>query len=182
MELRLPRGLLDPRLGGAEFRADADGLVSLCIAFEAGRITAISPRPAPAASLPLALTPLIEPHAHLDKAFSAAAFPNREGTMAAALAANQREYAQRSVEQVAERAERALERAWRNGVRAIRSHIDSVGVGAEPSWEALLAARERWRDRLELQLVALAPMAHWLTAEGRPWPGGWPLARACWVG
>ena len=169
MELRLPRGLLDPRLGGAEFRADADGLVSLSIAFEAGRITAISPLPAQAAaaSLPLALTPLIEPHAHLDKAFSAAAFPNREGTMAAAFAANQREYAQRSVEQVAERAERALERAWRNGVRAIRSHIDSVGAGAEPSWEALLAARERWRDRLELQLVALAPMAHWLTAEGQ---------------
>ena len=169
MELRLPRGLLDPRLGGAGFRADADGLVSLSIAFEAGRITAISPLPAQAAaaSLPLALTPLIEPHAHLDKAFSAAAFPNREGTMAAALAANQREYAQRSVEQVAERAERALERAWRNGVRAIRSHIDSVGAGAEPSWEALLAARERWRERLELQLVALAPMAHWLTAEGQ---------------
>ena len=169
MELRLPRGLLDPRLGGAGFRADADGLVSLSIAFEAGRITAISPLPAQAAaaSLPLALTPLVEPHAHLDKAFSAAAFPNREGTMAAALAANQREYAQRSIEQVAERAERALERAWRNGVRAIRSHIDSVGAGAEPSWEALSAARERWRDRLELQLVALAPMAHWLTAEGQ---------------
>ena len=169
MELRLPRGLLDPRLGGAGFRADADGLVSLCIAFEAGRIKAISPLPAQAvaASLPLALTPLIEPHAHLDKAFSAAAFPNREGTMAAAFAANQREYAQRSFEQVAERAERALERAWRNGVRAIRSHIDSVGAGAEPSWEALLAARERWRERLELQLVALAPMGHWLTAEGQ---------------
>ena len=117
--------------------------------------------------MPLALTPLVEPHAHLDKAFSAAAFPNRAGTMAAALAANQREYVQRSVEQVADRAERALERAWRNGVRAIRSHIDSVGPAAEPSWEALLAARERWRERLELQLVALAPMAHWLTAEGQ---------------
>lgn len=170
MELRLPRGLLDPRLSGAGFRADVDGLVSLSIAFDAGRITAISPLPtqaAAAANRPLALTPLVEPHAHLDKAFSAAAFANREGTMAAALAANQREYAQRSVEQVAERAERALERAWRNGVRAIRSHIDSVGPGAEPSWEALLAARECWRERLELQLVALAPMAHWLTAEGQ---------------
>jgi cytosine deaminase len=167
LELLLPRGLLDPRLSRG-FCADADGLVPLRITTAAGWITAIEPlpvRPSPVA-LPLAFTPLVEPHAHLDKAFSGVAFPNRDGTMAAALAANQQEYAVRTAEQVAERAERALDRAWRNGLRAIRSHIDSVGPAAQASWEALLDARQRWRGRVELQLVALAPVAHWLSSEG----------------
>jgi len=169
LDLRLPRGLLDPRLVSG-FGADADGLVPLRITVSGACIKAIEPLPlqAPDAvqALPLALTPLVEPHAHLDKAFSGDAFPNREGTMAAALAANQQEYAVRTADQVAERAGRALERAWRNGVRAIRSHVDSVGPGAQPSWDALLEARQRWSGRVELQLVALAPMAHWLSPEG----------------
>lgn len=169
LALRLPRGLLDPRLARG-FEADADGLVALQIRVAGALVTAIEPLwsmdPAALAALPLALTPLVEPHAHLDKAFTADAFPNREGTMAAALAANQREYGVRTGEQVAARAELALDRAWRNGVRAIRSHIDSVGPAARASWDALLEARERWRGRVELQLVALAPLAHWLSPEG----------------
>jgi len=111
LDLRLPRGLLDPRLVSG-FGVDADGLVPLRITVSGAFITAIEPLPlqAPDAvqALPLALTPLVEPHAHLDKAFSGDAFPNREGTMAAALAANQQEYAVRNADQVAERAGRAL--------------------------------------------------------------------------
>ena len=108
----------------------------------------------------------MEPHAHLDKAFSAVAFPNRQGTMAAAMAANLREHGERTAEQVAERAERALDRAWRNGLRAIRSHVDSLGPAAQPSWDALLEARQRWLGRVELQLVAMAPVDHWLSPDG----------------
>jgi cytosine deaminase len=118
------------------------------------------------AALPLALTPLVEPHAHLDKCFTAEAFPNRSGTVAGALAQNHREAEGRRVELVLERAERALERAWRQGLRALRSHIDSGGPGGRPSWDALLELRQRWAGRVELQLVALVPVAHWATAEG----------------
>ena len=60
----------------------------------------------------------------------------------------------------------ALERSWRYGTRAIRSHIDSVGAGAEASWQALIEQRQRWRGWVELQLVALAPVVHWLRPEG----------------
>jgi len=128
----------------------------------------LEPHPSAASRppLPLALTPLVEPHAHLDKCFTATAFPNWDGTMAAALALNQAEHQQRSQAGVRQRAERALQRAWRQGLRAIRSHIDSVGPGARPSWDALLELRRQWADRLELQLVALAPVAHWATPEG----------------
>jgi cytosine deaminase len=67
---------------------------------------------------------------------------------------------------VLERSEAALERSWRYGIRAIRSHIDSVGPGAQASWQALIAQRQRWQGRVDLQLVALAPAVHWLGSEG----------------
>lgn len=169
LRLRLPRALLDPRLSGLAVGA-ADGLVAIELEQRQGRITALRPLDTAAAAaagpLPLALTPLVEPHAHLDKCFTAAAFPNPEGTIAGAMASNRRESEQRSAEQVLERGERALERAWRHGLRAIRSHIDSGGPATRPSWEALLELRRRWAGRVELQLVALVPLAHWSSAEG----------------
>ena len=169
LRLRLPRALLDPRLNGLPV-GTADGLVAIELEQRQGRITALRPlHPSAAAAarpLPLALTPLVEPHAHLDKCFTAGAFPNREGTIAGAMASNRRESEQRSAEQVLERGERALDRAWRHGLRAIRSHIDSGGPATRPSWEALLELRRRWAGRVELQLVALVPLSHWSSAEG----------------
>ncbi len=181
--LRLPRALLDP--GQSDLGCgDADGLLTVQLELDGGCVARIHPcdasgaaglEAAPArasgggeilALPPLAITPPVEPHAHLDKAFTWAAYPNRGGAMAGALAANLREGAHRSVEQVLERGERALDRAWRYGLRALRSHVDSGGPAATPSWTALLALRERWRGRVDLQLVALVPLAFWTTAEG----------------
>lgn len=163
--LRLPRALLDPRLalpGAAD-----DGLVTVQLEQRGGLLTAIRPLVghAAAAPAPLALTPLVEPHTHLDKAFTANAWPNLAGTMDGAMAANRLEAAARSGAAVGERAGAALERAWRYGLRAIRSHIDSLGPWSTPSWEVLDALRRQWAGRVELQLVALVPLAHWLTPE-----------------
>ncbi|MCT0248266.1 amidohydrolase family protein [Synechococcus sp. CS-205] len=164
--LLLPRGLIDPIFHHLP-PADAGGLLAVRLRHQNGRITAIEAHPRAAGELlPLALTPLVEPHAHLDKAFSWERHPNLSGTMQGALAANQDEHQERSVEQVLERGERALERAWRHGLRAIRSHIDSLGPGAEPGWEGLLQLQGRWMSRLALQLVALVPVRHWGTVAG----------------
>jgi cytosine deaminase len=114
----------------------------------------------------LALTPLVEPHAHLDKAFSAARFANRAGTIEAAMAANQAETSCRTAEDLEQRAERALQRAWRQGLRAIRSHVDCGGERGDLSLEVLDGLRRRWADRLELQLVGLVPIHHWGTQQG----------------
>lgn len=167
LALRLPRALLEAQLADLG-PVDHEGLVALELSWRQGRITGLHPLDAAAAAqpLPLGLPPLVEPHAHLDKAFSAQRFPNWDGTMAGALAQNQREYGERSEALVLERAERALQLAWRQGLRALRSHVDSVGPGAVASWEALLEIRRRWADRVELQLVALVPLLHWLTPEG----------------
>jgi cytosine deaminase len=164
--LRLPRCLLDP--SAALPPADADGLVAVRLRLREGDLVGIDPCDAAEAAgpLPLALTPLVEPHAHLDKAYSGDRHPNREGTLAGALRANLQEAAGRDRATVLARAEQGLERAWRHGLRAIRSHIDSGGPGAEASWEALDDLRRRWAGRVELELVALVPLAHWRTPEG----------------
>ncbi|MCP9926424.1 amidohydrolase family protein [Cyanobium sp. CH-040] len=185
LRLRLPRALVDPRLTGLPV-GHGDGLVALELEQRQGRITALRPleagsRTGDAPALPLALTPLVEPHAHLDKCFTAAAFPNPEGTIAGALAANRCEDGQRTYEQVLARGERALDRAWRHGVRAIRSHIDSGGAAARPSWEALLELRRRWADRVHLQLVALVPLAHWSSPEGEAL-ARWVADHGGWLG
>ena len=170
--LRLPRALLDPALTGLP-AGDGEGLVTVRLGIGAGRISAIEAVPAgpELAAAPLALTPPVDPHVHLDKAFSWSAFPNRAATMAAALAANGREADQRTANQVLERGEAGLDRAWRYGLRGLRSHVDSAGPAAEASWQALLELQQRWQGRLELQLVALVPIAFWSS------PAGLELAR-----
>ncbi len=190
--LRIPRCLLDPAIPLPP--ADREGLVLVSLEHGEGQIRAIRPArsgppstlapipwgtsaeadptsgpidlPPQAREAPLALTPLVDAHVHLDKAWSGDAFPNPAGTMAGALAANLDELALRTPEAVLERGERALELAWRHGCRALRSHVDSLGPAASGSWEALLSLRQRWAGRLELQLVALAPLIHWTSPEG----------------
>ena len=163
--LRVPRCLLDPAASLPP--PDRDGLVTVRIEHAEGRIKALDPVELPASlKLPLALTPLVDPHVHLDKAFTAAAFPNPTGTMAGALEANLRELRQRRGEQVLQRAGLALERAWRYGLRALRSHVDSQAPAALEVWEALQQLRARWAGRVDLQLVALAPLGFWRTADG----------------
>lgn len=162
MQLRVPRCLIDAE-GMALPQPDAEGLVDVELTLEGSRVARVAPTTTPGSGLRLAITPPVEAHAHLDKTFSYGAFPNPGGTIEAALSANLKEFAQRTAEQVHERSERALQQAWRYGLRAIRSHIDSGGgTGSTVSWEVLLDQQQRWASRIEVQLVALVPIQFWL--------------------
>ena len=171
MRVRVPRCLIDAgqvNLPGA----DAEGLVTVKLHLDGAMVRAIEPAPTSPTdpdeqSVPLAITPPVEPHAHLDKTFSHPEFANPEGTIDSALAANRREFDQRRADQVQQRSERALQQAWHHGLRAIRSHIDSGGGPAsDASWEVLHAQRQRWHERMALQLVAMVPIDHWLSPAG----------------
>lgn len=164
--LAIPRSLIDPTLPLPP--ADPDGLVQVCLSHQNGQLIRLDPYvgPEPSQGFPLALTPLVEAHAHLDKAFSAPLYANRAGSIGEALRINTLEAHQRTPEQVAARVERALEQAWRYGLRAIRSHIDSFGPWADFCWDVLGQARQRWAGRVDLQLVALVPIELWLGREG----------------
>ena len=162
LRARCPRSLLD--LGSdASPRAGVDGLIPVVLTWSGGTILSVR---ATSEATGLVLPRLVEPHAHLDKAFSWNEYPNEAGTYSGALADNFREHETRTAERVQQRAERALQLAWDHGLRAVRSHIDSLGPGANCSWQVLTDLRAQWRNRIELQLVALVPVEHWSTVDG----------------
>ncbi|MEC8441718.1 MAG: amidohydrolase family protein [Cyanobacteriota bacterium] len=147
--------------------ATAEGLTAVRLSWREGRL--LDPQPLESGSQPpemLVLPRLVDPHVHLDKAFTWSEHPNLSGTYDGALEANLREHAGRDADAVRARGGTALTRACEHGLRAVRTHIDSLGPGAMPSWEALEELKSRWRKQLEVQLVALVPIAHWATADG----------------
>ena len=167
LEAWMPRCLLEPLSGATIPSAGSDGLSAVRLQWSDGRLRAPVPLCHPSSTLPLVLPRLADPHVHLDKAFTWAEHPNPAGTYGGAMAANLVEHTTRTRELVLKRGEHALQLACGHGLRALRSHIDSLGPGAEGSWQALLELRERWRGRIALQLVALVPIEHWSTSAGQ---------------
>ena len=166
LEAWAPLGLLDFTPSTPLPDVAKQGLTPVRLDWHQGRLR--EPKPLPADHVPpsrMVLPRLVDCHVHLDKAYTWQEHPNLSGSYAGALDANLREHNTRTVASVLQRGERAMERAFANGLRAIRSHVDSGGPGAEPSWDALLTLQQRWRSRIDLQLVALVPLAFWGTAE-----------------
>ena len=168
IEALVPRGLLGSGMTFSEAQVTLEGLVAARIAWEEGRIIQIeSISLSQGRSLDLLLPRLVEPHAHIDKAFSWEEFPNLKGTYKGALNTNLREYKERTVEKVIIRAEKSLDIAMRNGLRAIRTHIDSFGLNSEITWERLIDLKKKWSDLIQLQFVGLVPLEYWDSGEGK---------------
>src|SRR5262245_28016716 len=96
-----------------------------------------------------------EPHAHLDKAFLAERILNPSGDLPGAIVAMAGNRETLTVDDIAERAERAARMMVANGVTAIRSHADTMTGHGLRSVEGLVEARRRLGDVVELQIVAL---------------------------
>jgi len=168
IEALVPRSLVGNCNQVLSAPVTAEGLCPVRIRVEYGRIVYLEgiSHSSPS-SLKLLLPRLAEPHAHLDKAFTWSEAPNLRGEYQTALAANLAEKKNRTFESVYFRAEKALLLALKNGLRAVRSHVDSCGQKSCQSWEALLRLKKRWRSLIELQLVALAPLESWGTEHGK---------------
>ena len=103
----------------------------------------------------LLLGGLAEPHAHLDKALSAASVHNPNGDLIGAITAWHGARGAITAENTMARALRAVEIAVEHGVTAIRSHIDvGVDIGAR-GIEAVGEVRRLCRRLVDLQLAAL---------------------------
>ena len=119
---------------------------------------------------------LIDAHQHLDKTRTLRAVKNPEGTLMGAIAAFAR-YAERmSVEDITARAERTIAACLERGTVAIRTHANVDPEAKLRGVEALVALRERSRERMRLQVVAFltgggtkagAPSGEWLEESMR---------------
>ncbi len=163
----VPRGLVSGSADLIRVPISSDGLCPLRICWNEGVITSLQglddsvPRPNQ-----IILPRLSEPHTHLDKAFSWSETPNFNGTYINAFSQNLKEHQSRTSLKVHERAEVSMNLALRNGIRAIRTHVDSFGPHAEMTWEVLLDVQKKWKRLIELQLVALVPLDFWSTDNG----------------
>ncbi len=146
---------------------DKEGLSAVQVEWRNGTINSIKGlKETPKSPKEILLPRFVEPHAHLDKAFSWSRSPNLKGSYQEALAANLREYQMRSIDQLLFSIEKSLDLALVNGIGAIRSHIDSFGRTALKDWDLLENVRTKWRDKIFLQFVALVPLDFWNTYDG----------------
>jgi cytosine/creatinine deaminase len=143
---------------------DRDGLVSVDILIDEGRIVRIEPggigefgdTPRLALSGQIVLPLFVDAHTHLDKAHIWPRARNPTGDFASAIKAVEKDReANWSADDVSARMEFSLKAAYAHGTTAIRTHIDSIGPQTRISWPVVAEARERWRGRIELQAVPL---------------------------
>ena len=103
----------------------------------------------------LLLAAAVEPHAHLDKAFLADVVPNETGDLLGAIEAMRAANGRRNRSETVERATRAARLMATNGYRAVRTHVDVTDALGVTSVEAVVEARERVADVIDVQIVAL---------------------------
>ena len=167
IEAWVPRGLVSDGECAISAPVTGEGLCPMRISWDKGKINRIEAiDSSPESLLKLLLPRLVEPHAHLDKVFTWKKFPNFKGTYESALQTNLEEHKVRTFQEVYIRAEKALKLALKNGLRAIRTHVDCFGMAGNHSWEALIDLKKKWQNLIELQCVALVPLDYWSSKEG----------------
>ncbi|HWI52766.1 MAG TPA: amidohydrolase family protein [Symbiobacteriaceae bacterium] len=95
-----------------------------------------------------------DPHMHLDKAFLAERRPNQSGTLAEAIQTAGTLKREASRDDIAQRAMRVAQMAIRNGVRAIRTHVDVDPIAGLEGLRAVLEVRKALQDQILIQVVA----------------------------
>lgn len=120
-----------------------------------GRIAAITPSSGGDGGL---VTPLFaDAHVHLDKTYTVERLNGRVNGLFDAIALMEEDMRQWTVDDIRSRANRALEAAYLNGVRVLRSHVDWPEPDAPIAWPVLNELKHDWKGRIELQLAALIP-------------------------
>lgn len=148
-------------LGGIAVPASADGLAAVSLSVdEAGTIAAIEPATDGDAGTPaggrMTLPCFVDVHTHLDKGHIWPRRPNPDGSFPGALDAVAEDRAANwSAEDVRHRMTFALDCAYAQGTKAIRTHLDSVAPQYEISWPLFAEVREEWRGRIALDASPL---------------------------
>lgn len=102
-----------------------------------------------------ALPALVEPHVHLDKTLWGEPWrPNTAGPTIPEYIANERRVLAEVTTPIAVRSARLLEHMVANGALTIRSHVDVAPDIGLAHIEGMLALKQRYRDLVDLQLVA----------------------------
>jgi cytosine deaminase len=98
---------------------------------------------------------LVEPHAHLDKAYLAERAPNPSGDLMGAIEAMQSVRHTTDEADIVSRADRAVDAFLARGTLRIRTHADTTLDNGYRSIDALVSLRDRRRSEADIQVAAL---------------------------
>jgi cytosine deaminase len=121
-----------------------------------GRIAAIDPMPGPATRNAIPLP--VEPHVHLDKAFTIHRARAEKPGLFGAIEAMAADKARWTPLDLVTRIEDGMAEAWAAGCRAIRSHIDWNEPAVPLAWEVAGEVAAAWADRMPLIRASLSPI------------------------
>ena len=103
----------------------------------------------------LVMPTYVNGHIHLDKCFLQEKMrPNKDYTFGECLELTWEHKARYTTEDILERAGRAIQEGILNGTTVFRAFADVDSIGKLRGIEGLLALRERWRDRVHIEVVA----------------------------
>lgn len=107
------------------------------------------------------LPALAEPHAHIDKAYTADRFPNPTGDLDGAIAASQRCFAEMTAADVEANARRSLAAYLARGCLSVRTHVAVGPTMGLRAMEGVMAAAADYEGLLDVQVVAhVSPPLH----------------------
>lgn len=156
---RVPACLVD----GVDSAHVADGLATLDMRIEDGRIAAVraaaaTPPSGPATDLDHGMIwpAFVDLHTHIDKGHIWPRRPNPDGSFAGALEAVEADrLAYWTADDVRRRMEFSLACAHAHGTAAMRTHLDSLPDQYAITWPVFGELRDAWRGRVDLQGAAL---------------------------
>ena len=117
----------------------------------------------------LVVAGLVDAHQHLDKSRTIASVPNPRGDLEGAVEVFKAYAATMTREDVIARAERTLAACLARGTVAIRSHANVDPETECRGLEALIEVREKWRDRIRLQVVGFLSRGSPGSNKAREW-------------
>lgn len=151
-QLGLGPGDTPPRI---DLWLDTAGHFSRLEAHDPRRADTATDTPLPGAVL---LPPLVEAHAHLDKAYTVHRAPPTGPGLLAAIEATQADSARWSADDLARRARRALHEAWASGCGLLRTHLNWNGPERPLAWDVIGEAARDWAPALRVERVNISPL------------------------